>query len=87
MCSNPNSLQGASLILGYHGEEDAKLRVHVNHISICEDKLLLLVLLTLQDNVDLLGSHREDWKLDAVEFIKAAPGSSLGQTCRDTQDR
>ena len=37
-----------------HGEEDAKLRVHVNHVSVGEDELFLLVLLTLQDDVDLL---------------------------------
>lgn len=40
----------------YHCEEDAKLWVHVNNVSVGEDKLFLLVLLTLQDNVDLLCS-------------------------------
>lgn len=66
--------------LGYHGEEDAKLGVHVNDVSVCENKLLLLVLLTLQDDVDLLGGDRQDRQLDAVKLIEAAPGSRLGQT-------
>lgn len=85
MTLNPHA--GASLgsELRYHGEEDAELRVHVNHVSVSEDKLFLLVLLTLQDDVDLLGGDRQDRQLDAVKLIKATPGSGLGQTCRDAQ--
>lgn len=70
--------------LRYHGEEDAELWVHVDHVSVGEDKLFLLVLLTLQDDVDLLGSDRQHRQLDAVKLIKAAPGAGLGQTCRHT---
>lgn len=66
----------------YHGEEDAELGIHVDHISVGEDKLLLLVLLTLQNDVDLLGGDRKHRQLDAVKLIKAAPGSGLSQTCR-----
>ena len=69
----------------YHGKKDAKLRVHVHHVSVCEHKLFLLVLLALQDNVDLLGSDGEHRQLDAVKLIEAAPGSGLGQTCRDSK--
>lgn len=68
----------------YHGEEDAKLRVHVDHVSVGEDKLLLLVFLTLQDDVDLLGGDRQNRQLDSVKLIKAAPGSGLSQTCKHT---
>ena len=60
---------------GYHGEEDAKLRVHVHHIPVGEDKLTLLVPLALQDNVDLLRSHRQHRQFNAVELVEAAPGS------------
>lgn len=68
--------------LTYHCEKNAKFRVHVHHVSICKDKLLLLVLFALQDNVYLLRCHRQHWQLDAVELIKAAPGTRLCQTCR-----
>lgn len=70
--------------LSYHGEEDAELRVHVDHVPVCEDELLLLVLLTLQDDVDLLRGNGQNRQLDAVKLIEAAPGSRLSQTCRDT---
>ena len=60
---------------GYHGEEDAKLRVHVHRIPVGEDKLPLLVLLALQDDVYLLCGHRQHRQLDAVELVEAAPGS------------
>lgn len=68
----------------YHCEEDSKLRVHINHVPVGEDKLLLLVLLALKDDVDLLGGDRQNRQLDAVELIKAAPGSGLSQTWKDT---
>lgn len=81
--SRPPAAQSRSA-LGYHCEEDSKLGVHINHVPVGEDKLLLLVLLALKDDVDLLGGDRQDRQLDAVELIKAAPGSGLSQTCRDT---
>lgn len=81
--SRPPAAQSRSAF-GYHCEEDSKLGVHVNHVPVGEDKLLLLVLLALKDDVDLLGGDRQDRQLDAVELIKAAPGSGLSQTWRDT---
>ena len=65
--------------MGYHGEEDAKLGVHVHHVPVGEDELPLLVLLALQDDVNLLRRHGQHRQLDAVELIKAAPGARLGQ--------
>lgn len=81
--SRPPAAQSRTAF-SYHCEEDSKLGVHINHVPVGEDKLLLLVLLALKDDVDLLGGDRQNRQLDAVELIKAAPGSGLSQTWRDT---
>lgn len=63
-----------------HGEEDAKLRVHVHVVSIGEDKVLAPLLLAGEDDGDLLGGDRQNGEVDAVELIETAPRAGLSQT-------
>lgn len=57
----------------HHGEEDAKLQVEGDIISISEDKTLLTLLLTLQYNGNLLRGHRQHGQLNSVELVKTTP--------------
>lgn len=63
-----------------HGEEHAKLRVHVHRISISEDKGFAAFLLAGENNCDLLSCDWQNWELNAVELIKTAPSTRLSQT-------
>lgn len=69
----------------HHGQEDTKLWVHVNVVTISEDELRLAFFLAGQHNSNLLSSHRQHRQLNAVELIEATPGTRLSQTCWDTQ--
>ena len=64
----------------YHGQEDAKLWVHVYNVTISEYELIFAVLLTTQDNSNLLGGHGQHGQLNTVELVEAAPCAGLGQT-------
>ena len=66
-------------VVTYHGKEETKLWVEFDLVSVSEDKLLLAVLLGSENNVDLLGSHRQHRQLDTVELVKAAPRPRLGK--------
>ena len=57
----------------YHGEENAKLCVHVDGVSVCEDESFLAFFLTLQHNGDLLSCDRQDGELDTVELVETTP--------------
>lgn len=63
-----------------HGEEDAKLGVHVNVVSVGEDKVFAPLLLARENDGDLLGGDGQNGEVDAVELIEAAPGAGLSQT-------
>lgn len=67
-----------------HGKEDAKLRVHIHVISICEDKVFASFLLARENYCNLLGRHRQNREVDAVELVKTAPGTRLCQTWKHT---
>lgn len=64
----------------YHCEEDAKLMVHIDKVSISESELRFLFFLACQSDGYLLGGHWKNWKLDTIEFIEAAPSTRLGET-------
>ena len=57
-----------------HSDEDPKLRIHLNHISVDEDELSVFVFLAGENHRDLLGRHREDGRGDPVELIETSPG-------------
>lgn len=63
-----------------HGEEDAKLGVHVHIVSIGEDKVFAPLLLAGEHDGDLLRGDRQNREVDAVELIKTAPRAGLSQT-------
>ena len=67
-------------ICSYHGQEDTKLWVHVDNVSVREDELRFAFLLAGQHDVDLLGGYREHGQLNTVELIEAAPAAGLGKT-------
>ena len=57
----------------YHGEKETKLWVKVHHITVCEYKTRLSLLLTGENDGDLLGSYRKHGKLDTIELVEASP--------------
>lgn len=70
-----------------HGKEDAKLRAHIDIVSISKDKAFATFLLAGENYCDLLGRDRQNWKVNAVELIKTAPRTRLSQTWKsDTCD-
>ena len=69
---------------GIHGNKDAKLRIHINCVSICEDELLSFLLLASENHRDLLSSNREDSQSNPVKLIKTSPGSRLGKSFVDS---
>lgn len=62
-----------------HGEEDAKLRVHIHVVSVSEDEVFATLLLAGENYRDLLSRHRQNRQVDAVEFVKTAPRARLRQ--------
>lgn len=68
-----------------HSEEDAKLWVHIHVVSIGEDKVFTTFLLAGENDGNLLGRHRQNREVDAVEFIETAPRTGLSQTWKQTQ--
>lgn len=69
----------------HHSEEDAKLWVHIHIVSIGEDKVFPTFLLAGENDRNLLGRHRQNREVDAVEFIETAPRTGLSQTWKQTQ--
>lgn len=69
----------------HHSEEDAKLGVHSHIVSIGEDKVVPTFLLAGENDRNLLGRHRQNREVDAVEFIETAPRARLSQTWKQTQ--
>ena len=67
----------------YHGQEYSKFGIHVNHVAVHENKRFLLLLFTIQDQSNLLGSNGQHWQFDSVELVEAAPRSRLGQPFSD----
>jgi hypothetical protein len=56
-----------------HGQEDAKLGIHVDNVAVGEYELPLALFLASQNDVDLLSGHGQDGQLDAIELVKATP--------------
>ena len=65
----------------HHCQEETKLRVQVDHITVSEDELWFSFLLTLEYNSNLLSSHGEYRQLDTIKLIKTTPRARLSQTC------
>lgn len=63
-----------------HGEEHAKLWVHVHCISISEDKGFAAFLFAGENYCNLLGCDWQNREFNAVELIKTAPSTRLSQT-------
>ena len=80
MCIINNYVKRKEWISIYHGQEKTKLWIHVNIVSVSEDELRLSLLLTSQDNGNLLGSHRQHRQLNTVELVKTSPGARLSKT-------
>ena len=66
----------------YHGEEEAKLGVHLHGVPVGEDKVLAAFLLAAQHDGDLLRRHGQHRQVDAVELVEAAPRPRLGEAWR-----
>ena len=59
----------------YHGQEETEFRVQIDVVAIGEDERGFLLLFTPQNDVDLLGSHREHRQFNTVELIETTPGA------------
>ena len=57
----------------YHGQEETKLWINGHNVPIRKEELCLSLLLCSEDNVDLLGSHRQHGELNPIELVKATP--------------
>ena len=62
-----------------HGDEHTESIIQRNHLSF-EVKDFGSAHDGLLNAQDLLGNYGQHFNVDAVEFIKACPGSLLGQT-------
>ena len=71
-----------SCVARVHGDEEPHCGCHED-LHPLKQETLLLVTDGILDGLDLYGHNREDLNRDAVELIKAAPRSSLGQTLVD----
>lgn len=49
-------------------------------VSICEDKVFATFLPARENYRNLLGCHRQNWEVNAVELVKTAPRTRLSQT-------
>jgi len=65
----------------YHGQEESKLGVQVNNVSIGKYELRFAFFLTDENNCYLLSCDRQNRQLNTIELVETAPGSRLSQTC------
>ena len=63
-----------------HGEKQSELRIKVDHISVGEDKLRLVLFLADKNDGDLLGGDRQHGKLYTIELVETTPRTRLRQT-------
>ena len=64
----------------YHGQEETKFGVHIDIVSIREDERGFLLVLTSQDDIDLLGSDGQHREFDTIELIETTPGTYSFET-------